>query len=369
MNRIRLSKLLYILLLLALVACQAASAPPTLSPSAVPASPTSVPATAIPATLSLAPTAVPPAPAAVPPTQAPTAKPLGEHVVAEWEVTTPQGSAFGFGSVWVPSHRDPNATTRIDPVSNKVIAVIQGTGYRSHIAIVVGDSVWVSGEKDDTVRIDPNTNLVVATVPGAHTDMAGGFDSIWATTRTDTLDRIDPATNKIIASIRLSDNSVVDCNNSVLATATAMWVDHCDEREWIKIDPATNSIVSKTAYDKLISEAKAQTKVPAGKGTDFIWTALPSGLLRMDPKTGVGLTFLPLSNAQNSAVGFPPAVTDDAVWVAGEGQIERVDVATNQIDATYKISVEDETRLGIGFGSLWASYEFHNLVQRLDVAP
>ncbi len=89
----------------------------------------------------------------------------------------------------------------------------------------------------------------------------------------------------------------------------------------------------------------------------------------MDPVTGAGLTFLPLSDAQNSAAGFPPAVTEDSVWVGGKGQIEQVDVATNQIKATYAISITDETRLGVGFGSVWASYEGHNLVQRLDIAP
>ena len=101
--------------------------------------------------------------------------------------------------MWVPSRRDPNATARIDPVSNKVVALIQGTGWRAHEAVVVGDSVWVTGERDDTGRIDPSTNAVVATVPGAHPHVAYGFGSIWGTTRDDTLDRIDPDTGKVIA--------------------------------------------------------------------------------------------------------------------------------------------------------------------------
>src|SRR5262249_53130207 len=102
MNHIHLPKLFYIILLPAFAACRAQAMPLRL---------TVVPPTEMP-------------PSAVPPTQAPTAKPLGEHVVAEWKMSIPEDIVFGFGSVWVPSHRSPNITTRIDPVSNKVIAVI-----------------------------------------------------------------------------------------------------------------------------------------------------------------------------------------------------------------------------------------------------
>ena len=139
--------------------------------------------------------------------------------------------------------------------------------------------------------------------------------SIWGTTRDDTLDRIDPDTGKVIASIKLSDDGWVDCNNRVLATSAAVFVNHCDEQEWIRIDPATNRIVSRTANKTLIDQARARNEVPAGKGTDFIWRVLQGGLLRMDPRTGAGLTFLPLRRDQIS--GYPPAVTDDSVWVGG----------------------------------------------------
>jgi len=65
--------------------------------------------------------------------------------------------------------------------------------------------------------------------------------------------------------------------------------------------------------------------------------------------TGAGLTFLPLTAAQ---VGDGwTTVTDDAVWLSGYGQIERVKVATDQIDATYKVHAE-VTKVGIGFGSV-----------------
>jgi hypothetical protein len=342
MDLFRLSKRLYVALLVVLVACQA---PATASPTAMSIPPTIVRS---PSMANASPTA-----------------PLTANVIAEWDMSMPEDIAFAFDSVWVPSHRSPNVTTRIDPASNKIIAAVTGTGQRAHAALAVGVSIWVTGESDDLSRIDPKTNMVVAKVPGAHTYIANGFDSLWATTTSDSLDRIDPITNKIIASIKLGDGSV-DCNNDVLVTAAAVWVDHCDEGELIKIDPASNTIVSKTPYKQLIAAAEAQTSIPAGKGTDFIWRTLPSGLLRIDPNTVAGLTFLPLQFEQISD-GWV-TVTDNAVWLSGYGQIERVNVATNQIDATYKVH-SGVTKVGIGFGSVWVAYEGAGLVQRLDLAP
>ena len=163
--------------------------------------------------------------------------------------------------------------------------------------------------------------------------------------------------------------------NDVLTTAAAVWVVSCDKVELIKVDPATNSVVSKTPWITVIDQARAQTTVPAGKGTNFIWInvltgdgggSLPAGLLRIDPNTGTGLTFLSLTSDQGGD-GFI-AVTDEAVWVTGTGQINRVNVATNQIDATYATD-PGRLKIGIGFGSVWLRNFEKNLIQRLDVAP
>jgi hypothetical protein len=316
-----------------------------------------------------APAATPTAPAApidLSTAQSPTVSPLGEHVVAEWVINNPEGLAFGFDSVWVPSRRDPNVTTRIDPLSNEVIAVIQGTGQKAKSVAVTGDSVWVAGQSGDLAPIDPKSNTVGAKVPGVHPRIAYGFDSIWAVSHQGKpLDRVDPSTSTIIASIPLG-GTVSDSGeeNDVFVTASAVWV--FSNGELIKIDPATNSIALRTTFDKVIEEAQTQTTVPAGKGTDFLWLGLGQGLVRMDPNSGVGLTFLPLGfDAWFTTI----AVTDDVVWVGGYGgELVRVNVATNEIDTTYTIST-GATHVGIGFGSLWVAYESGRLVQRLDIAP
>ncbi len=127
----------------------------------------------------------------------PTANPLGEHVIAEWNKTLPMDIAFGFGSVWIPGHRDPRNTIRIDPNTNQVAATMDSTGSLVNSVLIVGDYVWVDGVTDDMSKIDPKTNTIVANVTGSHTALAYAFGSIWSPTLQGKLDRIDPDTAKI----------------------------------------------------------------------------------------------------------------------------------------------------------------------------
>lgn len=289
---------------------------------------------------------------------------LTATVLAEWQMNHPADLAFGFDAVWIPSLRT-NSTMRIDPATNQLVTEIKGTGFRAKRALVTADRVWVTGQSNDTVAIDPQTNTVGVAVPGMHTGLAYGFGSIWTTSNNDGLDRVDPATGEIITSIPLGDG-VIDCWNEVYIADAAVWVDHCDEGELIKVDPTTNRIVTKLSNEQLISAAKAQATIPTGKGTDFVWRVVAGGLLRTDPTTGAGLTFLPLRREQSGDAWV--TVTDDAVWLSGDGQINRVNVATNQIEATY-LTYPGITKVGIGFGSVWVIYEFDDRVQRLDIAP
>jgi streptogramin lyase len=281
--------------------------------------------------------------------------------------------AFGFGSVWVTDHYG-NDITRIDTVSNEVVTVIKGTGDNPEEALEVGGLLWVTGQHDDTVLIDPTTNAITRTIKGHLLFMDYGFASVWITTRDNKLDRFDPVTAGIIASIPVGEGDD-DCMNDVVATAAAVWVISCDTAELIRIDPITDSVVSRTPYATLIDEAKAQTQAPAGKGTDSIWITVQqddgtggqtSGLLRVDPIAGAGSAFLALSPA-HAGDGFN-AVTDEAVWMAGSEEINRVDVASNRVVATYP-TAPGRLKIGVAFGSVWLRDFELNRIQRLDYQP
>ena len=292
-------------------------------------------------------------------------------VIAEWNKTLPEGIAFGFGSAWVPGHRDPRNTIRIDPNTNQVTATIDSTGSLAISILVAGDYVWVAGQNDDMSKIDPKTNMIVARVTGTHTFLAYAFGSIWSTTSEGEgrLDRIDPETAKIVTSIDLGTGHPENLN-PVVATANALGVLNPDGTELIKIDPTTNAIVSKTLYTGLIKQAKLQTAQPQGKGTDFVWlvTTDPDnpqdcGLLQIDPSMTKGLAFWPVGVDCN-----PPTVTEKSIWLSGNAQIDRFNLAANKIDATYQVQ-NGASAVGIGFGSVWVLYEEPGIIQRLDITP
>src|SRR5258706_12875 len=104
-----------------------------------------------------------PIPTAIPdivvPATVPTAK-----VIAEWKVNNPSGVFIGFDSVWIPDHHS-FTTTRIDPATNKIIAVIKGTGDHSEQALAVCKMLWVTGRPYDTTSIDPHTNDGTTNLP------------------------------------------------------------------------------------------------------------------------------------------------------------------------------------------------------------
>jgi hypothetical protein len=68
--------------------------------------------------------------------------------------------AFGFGSIWLPSHR---GTLRVDPVTLEITSRIPAA--RSFLIAVGSGSVWAldtgSGQRRATIRkIDPATNRI-----------------------------------------------------------------------------------------------------------------------------------------------------------------------------------------------------------------
>lgn len=124
------------------------------------------------------------------------------------------GSAIvtGFGSVWVANSDErsmggPRTVSRIDPVTNRIAAIIRVGESPQSITTGFG-SVWVGDHDSGAVsRIDPRTNRVIGTVPVAVPPhyLAAGADGLWvAPGHGDALVlRIDPTSNKVDPSTRL----------------------------------------------------------------------------------------------------------------------------------------------------------------------
>ncbi|HSO28677.1 MAG TPA: hypothetical protein VLS28_02130 [Candidatus Sulfomarinibacteraceae bacterium] len=57
--------------------------------------------------------------------------------------------------------------------------------------------------------------------------------------------------------------------------------------------------------------------------------------------------------------------TDEAVWLAGSEEINRVDVASNRIVATYP-TARGRLKIGVAYGSVWLRNFELSRIQRLD---
>src|SRR5262249_12522741 len=115
-------------------------------------------------------------------------------------------------SVWV-SNEPKNTVARLDPKTNKVMAVIPvGKAPCSGLATGFG-SLWVPLCGDQALaRVDLKEGKVTATIPIGIGDSEGGLasgaGSIWLVTdKKGTLARIDPASNKVVAEIQVPAGS------------------------------------------------------------------------------------------------------------------------------------------------------------------
>src|SRR5207248_1462324 len=122
----------------------------------------------------------------------------GGLVGAAVTVGSPDGLAYGDGSVWAVDGTD-RAVSRIDPATHAVVQTIP----------VGADAVWVANGQDGTVtRIDPATGQPGGPLPvGAGPEgIAITADAVWVTNSLDlTVYRLDPATGKVTDVIGVGD--------------------------------------------------------------------------------------------------------------------------------------------------------------------
>jgi YVTN family beta-propeller protein len=146
----------------------------------------------------------------------------------------PYGMTVGDGSVWVVNH-DDGTLTRIDPMTNQVVANIPLPAEPHRVSFGEG-AAWVGNWHDNSIsRIDPQTNQVVGEpIPiGYHAgNIAAGYGNVWVTSDYRGVDafpapfpehvvlvRIDPKTNQVVDTIPLGGHPV-----DVEVTEDAVWV-------------------------------------------------------------------------------------------------------------------------------------------------
>lgn len=266
---------------------------------------------------------------------------------------TPDWQAIGDAAVYV-SNKAKNSVSKLDPKTNKVLAVIE-VGSKPCSGLTIGfGSLWVPNCGDNTVsRVDLNTDKVTATFPTGIADTEGGIasgaGSIWLLTdKNGTLARIDPADNKVVAEILVPPGSFC-----VAFGEGAAWVTSTVGNSLTRVDPNTN-LVGET-----IPVGKAPRFLAIGEGSIWTLNQTEGNVSRVDPKTNKVVATI--------EVGVPGeggdiAAGEGQIWVTAFGfPISRIDPATNKVVQQFKGEGGDAIRAGLGSvflsnlraGTLW----------------
>jgi YVTN family beta-propeller protein len=273
---------------------------------------------------------------------------------------SPSGVAIDPSGIWVTNWWD-NTLSRISPTTNAVLAVvpIDLTATQGPEAIASGaGSLWVTATDDDAngdplpgvvKRIDPATGATLATIPVGKSpfDIDVSPGAVWvANYDGGSVIRIDPATNQVVTTIAIPNAS------GVTVGLGAVWVVSGDGKV-TRIDPGTNQIVT------TIPTQATGAYIATGNGA--VWVTSPGdagqsngSLSRIDPATNQVVANTPLgSNPQELAV------SGTNVWIGmfGEPTVVRVSANTNAV--LNRVAVSSEVyAMTVATDIVWA---VHNL--------
>jgi YVTN family beta-propeller protein len=259
-------------------------------------------------------------------------------------------------SVWV-SNYPKNTVARLDPKSNKILAMIP-VGNKPCSGLTTGfGSLWVPLCGDQTLaRVDLKEGKVTATIPLGIADSEGGLaqgaGSIWLITdKKGILSRIDPANNKVVAEIQVPPGSF-----TVAFGEDAVWVTGTETNVLTRINPDTNLVVES------IPVGKAPRFLTIGGG--YIWTLNQTigDVSKVDPKTNKVVATIEVGvPGRGGEISFG----EGSLWVTSfEFPISRIDPELGKVVQQFAGEGGDAIRAGLG--SVWLSNIRAGNVWRLD---
>jgi YVTN family beta-propeller protein len=225
---------------------------------------------------------------------------VGEPVI----VGSPEGLAYGDGSVWAVDSGD-DRVSRIDPAAHAVVQTIPVGSAPSAVTVTGGD-VWVANSGDGTVsRISAATNEVVDTIAVGNVPVAIASErsGVWVANQgDDTVRRINSATG-----LPSSPVSVGARPDGIAVGPDAVWVANGGDGTVSRIDPATGTVSSPIAVGA----------GPAGIAvtSSAVWVAnsLDLSVTKINPRTARVTDTIPVGDGPHAIVAG-----SDGVWVSDE---------------------------------------------------
>ena len=267
----------------------------------------------------------------------------GGRVGAAVAVDSPDGLAYGDGSVWAVN-RTGGTVSRIDPATHAVVEQIP-VGVSPAAVTVTGGDVWVTNSGDGTVsRINAPAGAVVQKIPVGNVPdaIASGPSGIWVANQGDaTVDRIDPATGDVT----MRDIPVGGLPDGIAVGSDAVWVANGQDGTVTRIDPATG---------------QPSGPLPVGAGPagiavtpDAVWVAnsLDLTVSRLDPGTGKVTALVGVGDGPGAI-----AAASDGMWVSDEfgARLDRIDPHTNQVSRVISLGSTPRGIVATGSG-VWVA--------------
>ncbi len=244
---------------------------------------------------------------------------------------------------------------------------------------------------DAPVPALPGSALQRIVVPGEAKFVSAIAGSVAVVGPFGQLAKIDPTTNTVVGS-----GDVAGTATRIMRTATAIWITNYNGGEIIRVDPASNTVLSRipfpgpdglakdggtlivSSYDERfvgrLDPASKEITQRVGVGgnptavivdNEFgIWAAVydTGELVQIDPAT--------FTVTRRVAVGAGPvglALSPSGLWVANHeaGTVVKVDMATGEVLATVEVGAGPTEIVAVG-GSMWVTVTDSGEIVQID---
>ena len=251
----------------------------------------------------------------------------------------PDYLGVGRDALWVKA--DDGRLHRVDPTTNRIVAVIQAGKELCQGLGVHDDEVWTCGDTG-LVRIDPRTNKVATTVPvGRLNDQADfpiAHGHVWVLpTGTQTLHGVSTTTYKSDIQVPLGGNCT-----GVATTTTSLWIPCPNEDVVLEVDPVAGKVTRR------VTGLDAPRTIGAA---EHVWVSYAGGIARIDPATATVTGAVKLGTNRGGVYASP-----GQVWVrAAEDFLRQVDPMTLALVRDLRSPEVGSGSVAVGFGSVWVS--------------
>jgi hypothetical protein len=304
----------------------------------------------------------------------PVAPPVSVHPFIAARIHVARGSVdltTGYGAVWVSGF---GAVSRIDPATNRVVAMIEtpGTEDFSHIAAGAG-SVWVTADGGRVYRIDPVHDVLSGTIElgprRALGEIGIGGGLVWVSDQQTEgqVFRLDPSTNSV--TLRGTNRS----RGYEVLVGKSVWVDRGD-----------GGFVPMSAAEAFAHVMWFLGSDRFADGGGSLWSIAPSPAQanvvdRLEPSTGRVLSTIPVVRASLLAFGEgyiwvqtqPPSDVPGAYYPdpAHPGTIVLIDTRTNRtVGRPLPDPGLQPISLDFGFGSAWVADYDSGTITRVSLS-